>query len=86
MRIKDGFVLRRMAGTTVVIPGGDDLDMNMMITLNDTGYFLWELLQTETDVDAMTAAVLKEYDIGEAEARAYIEKFVARLKELDFLV
>lgn len=85
MKIKDGFVLRQMAGTTVVVPSGDTLDMDVMITLNDTGRFLWELLQEETTVDDMTAAVLKEYDIAEVSARAYIVKFTNRLKELDFL-
>lgn len=85
MKIKEGFVLRQMAGTNIVVPGGDALDMDVMITLNDTGRFLWELLQEETSIDAMTAAVLKEYDIAEDAARAYIVKFTDRLKELDFL-
>lgn len=85
MKIKEGFVLRQMAGTTIVVPGGDALDMDVMITLNDTGRFLWELLQEETSIDEMTAAVLKEYDIAEDAARAYIVKFTDRLKELDFL-
>lgn len=85
MKIKDGFILRQMAGTTVVVPTGDDLDLNVMITLNDTGRFLWEHLQQETSIDALTEAVLKDFDIEEAAARAYIVKFTDRLKELDFL-
>ncbi len=85
MKIKEGFVLRQMAGTTVVIPSGDALDMDVMITLNDTGRFLWQHMEQETSVDGLTEAVLKEYDIEESAARAYVEKFVARLKELDFL-
>ncbi len=85
MKIKEGFVLRQMAGTTVVIPSGDALDMDVMITLNDTGRFLWQHMEQETSVDGLTESVLKEYDIEESAARAYVEKFVARLKELDFL-
>lgn len=85
MKIKEGFLVRQMAGATVVVPCGDRMDMDMMITLNDTGRFLWEQLQEEKSVDELTAAVLAVYDVDEATARDYIEKFVARLKELDFL-
>ena len=31
MKIKDGFLLRRVAGETVVLPVGGELDLNMMI-------------------------------------------------------
>jgi len=40
MKIKDGFILRSVAGQTVVLPTGDELDLNMMITLIETGTFL----------------------------------------------
>ena len=45
MKIKEGFLLRQIAGQNVVLPTGNELDLNMMITLNDTGVFLWEWLQ-----------------------------------------
>ena len=85
MKLKDGFALREVAEQIVVMPMGDGLDMNRMITLNDTGRFIWEALQKETSVDAIVAALLKEYDVAEDRARANVEAFVARLKELDFL-
>ena len=44
MKIKEGFVLRQVAGQNIVLSTGNELDMNMMITLNDTGAFLWEHL------------------------------------------
>ena len=40
MKLKEGFLLRNIAGQTVVLPAGADLDLNMMITLNETGAFL----------------------------------------------
>ena len=85
MKLKEGFLLREIAGEIVVLPTGNDLDLNMMITLNETGKFLWEHLETETDLDGLVKAVLGEYAVEEAEARTYIEKFVAQLKEYDFL-
>ena len=41
MKLKDGFVLRQVGGQTVVLASGSELDLNMMITLNGTGKFLW---------------------------------------------
>ena len=63
MKIKEGYLLHQISGQTVVLPSGSDLDLNMMITLNDTGAFLWEKLQQETDEAALVAALLAEYDV-----------------------
>ena len=59
MKLKEGFLMRQVAGQTVVLPSGDDLDLNMMITLNETGAFLWERLNEETTQEALVAALLK---------------------------
>lgn len=85
MKLKDGFLLREVAGQTVVLPTGGELDLNMMITLNETGKFLWERLQTETDEDALVAALLGEYDVDEEIARKSVGAFVAKLNENGFL-
>jgi len=85
MKLKPGFILRQVAGENVVIPAGSDLNLNLMITLNDTGAFLWKLLEQDTDEEAMTAALLAEYDVDEDSARAHVAAFVNKLKEQDFL-
>lgn len=85
MRIKDGFLLRQIAGQHVVLPTDSDLDLNMMITLNETGAFLWEKLQSEIDEDALVAALLGEYDVDEATARTSVAAFVKKLNEHGFL-
>lgn len=85
MKIKDGFILRTVAGETVVLPTGNLVDLDMMITLNDTGKFLWEALNNETTEDALVEALLAEYDVDQERARSSVEAFVARLKELNFL-
>lgn len=85
MKLKDGFVLREVAGQTVVLPSGEDLDLNMMITLNDTGKFLWQLCQTETDEQELVSALLREYRVDEDRARSAVSGFIHKLKEHDFL-
>lgn len=85
MKLKDGFLLRQVAGQTVVLPVGGDLDLNMMITLNDTGAFLWEQLQKETDEKALVAVLVAEYDVTEEKAARSVAAFVAKLHENGFL-
>ena len=85
MKLKQGFILRTVAGETIVLPSGDELDLNMMITLNDTGKFLWERLEVGAEMDELVAGLLAEYDVDEATARAGVERFVAKLNENGFL-
>ena len=85
MKLKEGFLLREIAGEIVVLPTGNDLDLNMMITLNDTGKFIWERLQNEITREELIAAILAEYDVQEPVAAAAVDGFIARLKENAFL-
>ncbi len=81
MKIKEGFVLREVAGDIVVIPSGDTLDLNMMITLNDTGRFLWEILEKGAETEDLVQALTQEYDVTVEDARAHVDVFVAKLNE-----
>ena len=85
MKIKEGYILRQIAGEYVVIPSGEDLDLNLMITLNETGSFLWERLAEGAEEEDLVKALLAEYDVDEARARKAVEGFIANLREQDFL-
>ena len=85
MQLKEGFILRTVAGETVAVPTGAQLQTNMMITLNETGKFLWERLEKGTDEKALVAALLGEYDVDELTARKHVALFVGKLNENGFL-
>lgn len=85
MKLKDGFILRSVAGETVVVPTGNDLDLNMMITLNETGKFLWERLEQGAEEAELVAALLGEYDVDEQTAKAHVTAFVKKLNDHGFL-
>ena len=85
MKLKDGFLLREVSDQVVVLPVGEDLDLNMVITLDETGRFLWECLQEETDEAGLVSALLKEYDVDEATAISAVRNFVNKLNDNDFL-
>ena len=85
MKLKEGFVLREVAGSNVVIPTGNQLDLNMMITLNDTGCFLWRMLEQGASEAELLSAMLAEYQVDEATAKVHIDAFCEKLSSNGFL-
>ena len=85
MKLKDGFILRTVAGETVVLPAAGVTDFDMMITLNETGKVLWERLEVGAEEADLVKDLLAEYDVTEEIAAKSVAAFVAKLKELDFL-
>lgn len=86
MKIKDGYLLRVVAGSNVVIPTGKrSLDFNGMMTLNDTGAFIWKQLESDTDSAAIVAAVLENYEVNAPRAEACVNTFLDRLREVGCL-
>ncbi|MCR5207969.1 MAG: PqqD family protein [Eubacterium sp.] len=82
MKIKNGFTKRNIAGSEIVVPVGKTAkEFNGMITLNETGAFLWDCYTEEETVDGAVRALLGEYDVDEATARRDVEGFVKMLKD-----
>ena len=84
MNVKLDFVLREIAGETLLVPAGKTaLDLNGMLTLNETGAALWRMLPEAADAEALTQGLLQEFEVYTAEqVRADVEEFLARLREL----
>jgi len=81
MKMKDGFMLRQIVGTWLVVPVGERVvDFNGMITLSDTGAFLWKQLTEERDKNQLLASLLNEYEVDERTAEADLDEFIERLK------
>ena len=85
MKIRDGYLLRSVAGKNIVVSIGSDVEFNGMLTLNDTGVFFWNLLQKDTTKEEMLDAVLKEYDVSSDIALQDIENFIKKLEESGIL-
>lgn len=85
MKIKQGYLLREVAGKKVALPVADTLDLNTMITLNDTGAFLWERMQKETTQAELVDELLAEYDVTKEKAAVSVAAFVKKLDENGFL-
>ena len=76
MKIKNGFILRDVGGKTFVVAVGElTKTFNGMITLNETGKFIWEQLQKDVTEDEIVNKILSTYEDAEREV---VEKDVAR--------
>lgn len=85
MKLKSGFILREVAGDIVVVPSGDTLDLDMMITLNETGAFLWKILENGAEEAQLVEALLEEYDVSPELAKECVKNFGEKLNENGFL-
>ena len=81
MKIKKGFVVRSIAGESVVVALGEaSRSFNGIIKLNETGRFLWDLLAEGASSEELHARMMEEYDVSSDIAKADIEKFVSSLR------
>lgn len=88
MKIKEGFVLRQVGNSYVVVAVGlQTLDFKGMIRLNETGAFLWkQLAEAECTEESLVAAMTNEYDVDSERAAADVGAFIRSLQEADLLV
>ena len=86
MKIKKGFVVREIAGQNIVIALGEATKtFNGMIQLNDTGAFLWKLLEKGAEEDQLVEQMMKEYGIERDVAKGDVQEFIQGLKEANLL-
>lgn len=79
MRIKKGFVLRKVCGEHVIIGEGlGAIDFGKMLALNETAEWLWSQAQEMGDftVEALADKLCEEYGISSDEARQDVADMV----------
>lgn len=87
MKIKDNFILRTVAGMNVVLPlGADANNFKGLLTLNESGVMLFELLRNECTKEQLVCALVGEYDVSREQAQADVDEFVDKLKSVGCIV
>lgn len=86
MTIRKQLVKRTIAGDVILVPVGDaSLELKGLLTLNETGERLWDMLPQCDSQEALVQRLLEEYDVEEAVLRADVEAFLVRLRQLEIL-
>lgn len=83
MKIKDGFVIRDIAGDTVVIATGEiSKTFHGMIKLNSTGKEIWEILSSgDFSEDEVIAEMAKRHDAKPEEISEGVYAFIAKIRD-----
>ena len=64
IKIKNGFVVREIAGQSVVVALGEaSKAFNGIIKLNETGRVMWDMLSEGTEKETIVSKILAEYEI-----------------------
>ena len=86
MKIKENYMLRKVADCYVVVPiGAAVAEFNGMINLNEVGAFLWHQLENENTVEGVLAAMLEEYEVDEATAKSDLMRFIKELEDANLI-
>lgn len=82
MKIKDGFMLREVAGQWVVVPLGERVvEFNGIMTLSESGAILWKVLEKDVSEKELTEAIIQKYDVDLKTAEQDVHEFVNVLQE-----
>lgn len=82
MKLKNGFVLRKVPGMNLILPAGENIKTYKgALMLNDTAAFIYELLQEGLDSADIRERMLDEYDVTPEKAEEGINKTFALLVE-----
>ena len=82
MKIKDGFILRKVPGMNLVMPTGKNVkSFNGSLMLNNTGAFIFEKLQNGATSDETAQALTQEYDVTLDTASSDVQNTISSLIE-----
>lgn len=87
MNIKKGFELRDVCGEKVIIASGlENLDFTKLISVNETGADIWNLLlEGATSEEDLIAKFLDLYEGDEVQMRREVSAFLKELAEIGVL-
>lgn len=88
MKLSENFVLKTVAGATVVMPVGEAVSkVNGMIKLNPTAKIIWEALEENKDLDGILDEMKKNFkDVDEATLKEDINYFLDKLRKYEILI
>ncbi len=81
MKIREGFLLRNVAGNNVVVPIGQaTLDFNGMMSLNETGAFIFSKMLDGTTKEQLIEDLISEYEVEREMAEKDVDDFIKKVE------
>lgn len=80
MTLNPNFILREIAGQSLLVSFVDGEDSKRLLYLNDIGRDIYLHLREGLFGDALIAALLEEYEVEESALRADVDEFLTTLR------
>ena len=83
MRIKSGFVIEEVGGTYLAVAVGDRAEeLRVLVKLNSTGAFLWNLISENDCTECeLIDKMMENYGIDRSIAERDVNVFITKLRE-----
>ncbi len=86
MKIKQGFVLRRVLDEAIVIASGEaSRNFHGMVKLNDSAADIWEWISEGHSENAIASKLAEKYELSEDKAKADTAAMIAQMTEAGLL-
>ncbi len=86
IKICSGFDIHEVLNEYLIIGTDSQTYMpNCIMSLNETGFLLWNELKNGSDEKALTAKLLEEYDTDEITAANDVKAFLQQLQKKDMI-
>lgn len=82
MKIKSDYVLKKVAGQNIVLPTGQaKVSFNGVMTFNDVGAELFELLDGSYTQEDLVKYITDNFNVSEDQAKTDVDKFINKLRD-----
>ena len=86
MKIKEGFVLRRVLDEAIVIATGEmSKSFHGMVKLNDSGADIWEWISEGNDEATVAKKLSEKYELSEEKAAADTKAMISQMADAGLL-
>ena len=86
MKVSKDFIMREIAGEYILVPvGAAAAKFNGLITMNELGQFIFNLLSEDCTIVQLAEKITAEYDVSLETAASDAQAFLQQLREVGAL-
>ena len=83
----EDFATRKVAGETILVPIRSGIaNLECVFRLDEVGTAIWQTLEAPRTVDELVQELVRQFEVGEEEARRDVIEFLGSLKSSKLIV